>query len=165
MATNENGAGERRKHKLDLPPPLNLGGDRLHTTSEATGMSYTATNTTGNSMPEYKNVREYARALHPWLYQYRVWSTISSLPSMLPYKMMNCVPPVNPIFNSPSSIGGIPGQPTTGVPQSQMGGVPGRTTPIVTQGQGRTTVHAGINVHVGLTVRATKDADTRPLKA
>ncbi|XP_069106036.1 protein FAM8A1-like [Argopecten irradians] len=100
MASKENTLRNEKKHRFDLPPPLNTDRTKMDSRMPSFQENTFTHNANDTSVKEYKNAREYAQALQPWLYQYKLWSFLSSSPSMFPYQMMNCMPPVSPINSS-----------------------------------------------------------------
>ncbi|OWF45174.1 protein FAM8A1-like [Mizuhopecten yessoensis] len=129
MASNENSFGNRKKHRFDLPPPLNTDATSFNQTTYGDQEDRYSSNVTDTTTPEYKNAREYARALQPWLYQYRLWNFLSSTPSMFPYQMMNCMHPMSPLTGSQPILRGVPTPLSTGIPQAQMPGGRSQTPP------------------------------------
>ena len=85
------------------------------------------------------NMREYAQQLAPWIYNYRMWTAVSSFPQTMPYQMMNCLP-----FGSQQSFT-PPMMNTPGFVDPQIGSVqlPQNQRQIVNTPQDQTTNRIG----------------------
>ncbi|XP_033727390.1 protein FAM8A1-like [Pecten maximus] len=137
MASNENSARNQNKHRFDLPPPLKTDTTRLDNKIPDTQENSYTSNLDSMAKSEYKNAQEYARALQPWLYQYRLWSLLSSAPSMFPYQMMNCMPPISPLNSSQRNLRGVVNPLATNIPHDPTSGSRIQTPPAF-GGRGRT---------------------------
>ncbi|XP_060064946.1 protein FAM8A1-like [Ylistrum balloti] len=145
MASHENRPESQEKHRLDLPRPLITGGSRWDKTIPDTQGNMFSSEVNDTTMPEYKNAQEYARALQPWLYQYRIWSLLRSTPSAFPYQMMNCMSPVSPLTSSQPNVGGMKNPLMTGVPRAQTPGAGlSSQTPPTFEGRARPTTNVNI---------------------
>ncbi|CAG2190872.1 MAN2 [Mytilus edulis] len=97
------------------------------------------------------NMREYAQQLAPWIYQYRLWTAISTLPPTFPHQAMSCMQ-----FGGQQmfqSFGSAPVYPTPSpIIHNQIGATPqNRNQRNISTGQGTTTNRLGSNgmgVHI-----------------